>query len=166
MKIVKIKNGTEAWDLMDKIFNYTKVWEKNEQEISEFLGFPMNKNIAFQTTSLYVTPEAIEQYRPEWDKEFKKQDGELRQVKKNSKLLKQWNELCEKLDLVVYRTYDFSIKYGFISGRTFHHYGEGYHISFDNDDTDISKFDWAEEISEPEFLRIKADYLEKVEKAS
>lgn len=166
MKIVKIKNGTDAWELMDKIFNYTKVWAKNEQEISEFLGFPMNGNIAFQTTGLYVTPEAIEKYRPEWDKEFRKQDGDLRQLKKNSKLFKQWIELCKKLELVVYRTWDFSMKYGFIDGRTFHHYGDEYHISFDNDDTNISNYEWAEEISESEFLRIKADYLEKKEKVS
>lgn len=167
MKYAKIKQGTPAWELMNKIFTYHRVWGEHQQEISEFLGFPMDGNIAFQVSNLWVAPKALREHRPEWLKEFKKSEHEITSAKANSKIKKEWVALCGKLGLETYTTRDFSFKFGlaFMGNIEFHNMEGEYLVAIDNDKFDFSTHDWAEIIDEPTFLRMRADFLDKQKSA-
>src|SRR2546428_3142511 len=134
MKYTKIKQGTEAWELANKIFTFKDAWAKNETRISEFLGFPMDGNIAFQVDNLWADSQIIKKHRPDWEKEFKKCDYGITSTKAASKLKKEWVALCKELGLETYKVRDFSWKYSliFIGNMEYHKYDDEYIIALES----------------------------------
>lgn len=163
MKYCKIKEGTAAWEKMDKIFNFKKQWGIHETEISEFLGFPMDNNIAFEVNNLWARPKVIREYRPDWVKEFKKSEDSITSTRANSKIKKAWVNLCEKLGFETHTPREFTFQFGlaFMGSTEYHEMDSEYFVLIDNDKFDFSKHDWAEPVEESAFLRERADWLDK-----
>ncbi|MDN9011084.1 hypothetical protein [Brevibacillus laterosporus] len=154
---VRIKPETEAWDLMNKIFTFQEKWVEHREEIESFLGFSIDGNLYFDINDLVIDRKMV---KPEWEKEFKK-NSHPAVTKARSKLGKQWIDLCKRLGLEVYRTSDFYIKFGFWgTSSKYHSINSDYFVEFDKD-VDLGPREWAEEISELEFLRLRADWIEK-----
>jgi hypothetical protein len=163
-KYAKVKENTEAYDLLYKIWNYTKKWDEHNEEIEEFLGFKSNKSLYYNVNNLVID----RTYLPdEWEPQFKKNTYPA-EAKTKSKLRLAWIELCKRLGLETYSVRDFSFKYGLYFNKvTLHNMNDEYYLEFRDEGVEVSsfKFDWIDEIEEPKFLRIKADFLENQKSA-
>jgi hypothetical protein len=157
-KVLKIKKESEAYELIYKCYHYHEKWNEHKVEIEEFLGFEKNENLYHSVSALYINPKMIKE---EWKDQFKKNTSPA-QAKSGSKINKQWIALCKKLGLEVHDLQSFRIKFGlYFHGFSIHNFSDEYYIEFKDGLSGGSLNDWAEAISEPDFLRIKADYLEK-----
>ncbi|MCR8979498.1 hypothetical protein [Brevibacillus laterosporus] len=153
----RIKPETEAWDLMNKIFTSKEKWIENREEIESFLGFPMDGNLYININYLVIERKMV---KPEWEMEFRK-NSHPAVTKVKSKLRKQWVDLCKRLGLEAYQTSDFYFKFGLWGTPSLYHsINSDYFIEFDGD-VDLGPHEWAEEVNEPEFLRLRADWIEK-----
>ncbi|TPG74007.1 hypothetical protein EEL32_25460 [Brevibacillus laterosporus] len=154
----RIKRETEAWELMNNIFTFQEKWVAHREEIEAFLGFPMEGNLYWNIHSLVIDRKMV---KPEWEKEFRKNTHPAT-TKSKSKLRQQWIDLCKRLGLEVYLTEDFALTYGLWGMTTPLHSIDGsYFVEFKRD-FDLSHYEWAEKVDEPEFLRLRADWIEKV----
>lgn len=161
MIVLRVKENTEAWEIINKVFTYQLKWLEHKKEIEEFLGFEMHDVLYYDNSKLMLKPSAVKE---EWKDQFKK-DSYPAVAKSKSKINKEWIKLCKDLGLEVHEIHEFSIKYALIGlGCTYHSIDGNYYIEIKQREFDTSRYDWSEVISEADFLRVKADFVEKEEK--
>jgi hypothetical protein len=165
---IKVKEDTEAWNLFNELWTYQDKWRVNREEIEAFLGIPLLKNFYYDINKLTIESNAV----PEHLKNQFKKNSIPAVAKSNSKINKDWVELCKKLKLTVVRTSDIAIALNIfgavdkyfapMNGDFYFQARKDVSNSWDKVD-DWSKLEWAEIITESDFLRLRADWLEKEE---
>lgn len=161
-KFYKFIKGTDAWEALDKCFTYFEKWKENREEIEQFLGFPMVENLYHDVDTLTINPKVMPD---EWATQFKKYSTPA-VAKVNSKINKQWKELCNRLGLEVHRVSFFSFAYGIYGGGTYHSMYGDYYFAYTNEHRDLKDehiSEIMEEISEVEFLELRAKHLKERE---
>jgi hypothetical protein len=175
MKYYKVKKGTKQWDCFNRFWTFEDKWMENKDKIDQLIGCPMEKNLRLATDALYLDnpPEHLESQFKKWHKDFGYE------AKKNSQINKLWINLAKDLGLEVYRQFDFLGDLGLLfTDNKIDSFSpqmnNEYYFSVDEnkkdkghhrDKIDWSTIDWVEEVDEPTFLRIRADWLEQQKSA-
>jgi len=165
-KYIKVKPNTEAWNLFNKLWTYKDKWVDNRASIEEFLGFSMQDSLYFNIENLTIKRHALPK---EWEIQFKK-NADPAEAKKNSELNKGWIALCRQLGLTVTHTHEISFPLGIwnlvecfyppMNGDYYFSTKEDHNRSKSSSD-EMLNAEWVEEVDEPTYLRIRADFLEK-----
>lgn len=161
---LRVKENTDAWTRFNDVWTWEDKWVENQKELEAFLGFDYEKNLYLDCETLTIDPRVLPD---EWNEQFKK-NSHPAVAKKTSKINKEWVELCEKLQLKVYnstRHISFPLDvYGKIETLYPPMDGVFYCKQKNGKPVDWKIYDWIEEVNEVDFLRIRADWLEKTEK--
>lgn len=173
-KVFEIIKGTEAYQSIDKIFNRNKQYTKEfREEFRAKIGVEWENNCSSNVHQLLLEhiPEGTEDQFQKTEKLGR--DCCFRVAKVKSKLNKAYLELIKKYNIVDYRLMDFILQHIGVAtsskvlkqaSRAF----DRYFLELNEDCPEwaieeLNKKDFLKEISEPEFLRLRADYLESLE---
>jgi hypothetical protein len=169
MKYYKVKLRTKQWDCFHKYWTFEDKWKEHKEEIEHLIESDWIENLLLRTESLCLEnpPEHLKSQFKKWNKDYKYE------AKKNSSINIAWLELVNKLGLEVYthgklfgdigvlfRTHGMKTLYPIM--------GSDYYFAVDQDKLNSvtnslnwSENEWVEEVDEPTFLRIRADWLEQ-----
>lgn len=162
----KMKKDSEEFRLFEKVKNSPKKWyEPNiRKELEELLEVNIEDNLGITSKVLYLANP-----NEKYIKQFKSnKEGDFYVARKNSKLQKEYIDLCEKYELEVYRLNEFWLDTNLTQGDGFSVYRkkcikqiitvyEDWY--FESSTKELDDFDWLELINEVDFLELRAKYL-------
>lgn len=164
----EIVPGTEPHKIADELFNYPKGWVNSEVEKEiKALGIDVNGNLNMWPFCLEVryVPDSLRD-------QFKKNRNNrgCLEAKKKSDINQAFLKIVEKYGLIYRQSSDltFALKCGFGYVREYTRIGDRYFAEtedgLNSDGLDfLRKSEALKEVSEPEYLRIKLEYLESHE---
>jgi hypothetical protein len=173
--IFEILPGTPQNEGIHKVFNWDKQFtDEFQKEFKEQIGVEFNGNCSTNPHRLL-----LERIPEGQEKQFCK---ELQTGKKcmfyvareNSKLNKAFKALIEKYNIQEYRILHFSLQYiEHSAGLAIKEYSQVFeryfiHLKNDYDERLLPFFrsaEWLKEIPESEYLRLRADYLDHLERS-
>jgi hypothetical protein len=173
--IFEIKQGTKQHEDIEKVFHWHEAFS-NPEFISEFkqrIGVKPNKNCATDTSRLllvYIPDGSREQFCKE---QVRGENCLFYAAKGTSPLNKAYLDLIKKFQIVEYRLFHFcmsnfsvDVSNGF---KTFYPINDRYFAETRGKLSDyqintMKSKDFLVEVPEHEFLRLRADFMESIEK--
>lgn len=157
--------GTEAYELIHKLFHYTDKWHENQEAIEAFLGFPMVGNLIVDEKRLTVDLGMLKKHRPEWMTNFKKNTSPA-EAKIHSQVNKQWIALVKELGLFSVSNFEISLALELYATPkhtrgSYGRLGERFFYSSDNELPEESIAKGLALMSEAQYLRARADLLDE-----
>ncbi|MGG3012278.1 hypothetical protein ABEO98_22690 [Brevibacillus parabrevis] len=162
IRYFKVLAGTREWELFNKLWTYQDKWIELTPQIEKLLGCNIDKNLATNSRDLYLAnpPKHLkEQFTKNPDKEG------FHRAKSNSNIRKQWLDFVKAYGLNDYNIsrliWDLHIPTSDMNAiRTAYPMMKGdYYIDLRESNT-WKGYEWAVEVDEPTFLRVRADWLE------
>lgn len=171
-RFFEIKKGTKAHELFHRLFTFENDWWALQTEIEAIIESPMKKNLALATERLSLS-NPPEHLRDQFVKNYDR-DGFLN-AKVRSDVNKKWLAFVEEHKLEIPYIHHIAEELGIsrIFGNTGIYLHRAHNVGFTyyfEGVTDATKGpgkapDFTNEITEAEFLRRRADQIEKDAKA-
>lgn len=158
----KVRENTREIELFHKLWTFPIRWNEIKPKIDELLGCDSHDNVAMNVTELYMT-NPPDHLREQFSKRPDKQG--FYRAKSKSKIEQQWIQFVKINGLTEYSSsrlvWDLNIpsNHGNAIGTLYPVMNGDYYFKL-REGREWGEYDWAVEVDEPTFLRIRADWLE------
>jgi|GEM_PF-6036114 len=157
----RVKAGTPQWELFNKLWTYQESWKKVHHQLNQLFGCEVVDNLAANTDRVYMT-NPPEHLLSQFSK-YPNKDG-FYKAKSRSKIHKQWKSFVKVYQLTSYNPiqliWDLHVD-DLNSFDSFYAMMKGDYYFDLRDKASWRGYDWAIEVDETTFLRIRTDLLEE-----